>query len=233
MDGSFWERPAVIILSGGEKLGNENIERAMHIYSLLDKNYPREISFLQYNNSFELMICVILSAQTTDRQVMQVAPRLFGIYPDAGSLACADLDTIRDIIKPVGFYRVKAENIRKAAAALLDRFSGAVPDNIEDLITIPGIGRKSANVLVGALYGKPAVIVDTHFSRVVRRLGLSAEKDPGKIEAEISGIIDSSFSYRFSMTVNLHGRKICHARKPLCAECFLEKLCPGAARPDI
>jgi len=204
---------------------SESRDKADKIFHLLDENSPEEISFLQYRSSFELLISVILSAQTTDRQVMEVTPQLFRRYPDPRSLAEGSPDDIMRIIKPVGFYRVKALNIKKTAAAIIRDFNGTVPDTIEQLITLPGVGRKSANVITGAVFGKPAVIVDTHFSRVVRRLGLTDQVNPDKIEAEIAEIIDPGKQYRFSMTVNLHGRKTCHARKPLCSSCFLAPHC--------
>lgn len=198
------------------------------IIRLLDTNYPREISFLEFENSFQLLISVILSAQTTDRQVMQVVPSLFKAYPDPEAMSMAEPEKVMEIIRPVGFYRVKAHNIIKASEILLKEYRGVVPDTIEKLIRLPGVGRKSANVIIGAIFEKPAVIVDTHFGRVVRRLGLTDEKNPDKIEEKISEIVPKAVQYRFSMTVNLHGRKICHARKPECRNCFLNHLCISA-----
>ena len=205
---------------------NTSIEKfAYKVFNLLDKNYPKEISFLHFKNNFQLLISVILSAQTTDRQVMEVVPALFKKYPDPLSLSKAPLDNIMDIIKPVGFYRVKAANIKKTAEKLLKDFNGIVPDTIDELLTLPGVGRKSANVVVGSLFGKPAIIVDTHFGRVVRRIGLTQAKVPDKIEKDIALLIPEEKQYRFSMAANLHGRKICHSRKPSCSNCFLKSLC--------
>jgi len=200
-------------------------ELAQAAFKLLDKHYPKEISFLHFKNNFELLISVILSAQTTDRQVMEVVPALFKKYPDPLALSKGELDDIMDIIKSVGFYRVKAANIKKTAAKLLEDFDSTVPNTIEELIKLPGVGRKSANVVVGSLFGKPAIIVDTHFGRVVRRIGLTQTKDPDKIEKHIALLIPEKKQYRFSMTANLHGRKICHSRKPSCDICFLNPLC--------
>ena len=201
---------------------------AYKAYNLLDKNYPKEISFLQVKNNFQLLISVILSAQTTDRQVMEVVPGLFKKYPDPLSLSKAALNDIMALIKPVGFYRVKAANIKKTAAKLLEDFNSIVPDTIEELVTLPGVGRKTANVIVGSLFGKPAIIVDTHFGRVVRRIGLTQAKEPDKVEKDIALLVPEKKQYRFSMAANLHGRKICHSRKPSCISCFLKSLCKSA-----
>lgn len=198
------------------------------IFSLLDSSYPDTIEFLRYRSSFELLISVILSAQTTDRQVMEVTPALFSRYPGPEELSEARLDDIMDIIRSTGFYKVKADNIKKTAGMLVQDFNSKVPDTIEKLILLPGVGRKSANVILGAVFGKPAVIVDTHFARVVKRLGLTEQKDPDKIEYEIAQLLAGEKQYRFSMTVNLHGREVCHARKPLCGSCFLSRLCRSA-----
>ncbi len=202
---------------------------ANNIFNLLDKHYPKEISFIHFKSNFQLLISVILSAQTTDRQVMGVVPYLFEKYPDPLSLSKGNLDDIMDIIKPVGFYKVKAANIKKTAIKLLEDFNGTVPNTIEQLITLPGVGRKSANVVVGTVFGKPAIIVDTHFGRVVRRLGLTLSEDPDKVEKDIALLIPEEKQYRFSMTANLHGREICRSRKPLCKACFLKSLCKSAA----
>ena len=201
---------------------------AYKVFNLLDKNYPKEISFIQSKTNFQLLVSVILSAQTTDRQVMEVVPVLFKKYPDPLSLSKGSLDDIMDIIKTVGFYRVKAANIKKTAEKLLKDFDGIVPDTMEELLTLPGVGRKSANVLLGSLFGKPAIIVDTHFGRVVRRIGLTQAEVPDKVEKDIALLIPEKKQYRFSMTANLHGREICHSRKPSCTNCFLKSVCISA-----
>jgi len=203
---------------------------AKKVFNLLDKNYPKEISFLHFKNNFQLLISVILSAQTTDRQVMEVVPNLFKKYPDPLSLSKGNLEDIMEIIKSVGFYRIKAANIKKTAAKLIKDFNGMVPDTIEYLLTLPGVGRKSANVVVGSLFGKPAIIVDTHFGRVVRKIGLTESKDPKNVEKDIALLIPEKKQYRFSMTVNLHGRKVCNSRKPSCSICFLKSLCKSAIK---
>ncbi|MDX9799768.1 MAG: endonuclease III [Spirochaetia bacterium] len=206
----------------------ELVYLANEIFTLLDSNYPDKIEFLHYRSSFELLISVILSAQTTDRQVMEVAPVLFSKYPGPKELSEGNLDDIMEIIRSTGFYQVKAKNIKNTALMLVKDFNGEVPDTMEKLVLLPGVGRKSANVIMGGVFGKPAVIVDTHFARVVKRIGLTEQKEPEKIEKEIALIIENKKQYRFSMTVNLHGRRTCHARKPLCPSCFLSHLCKSA-----
>ncbi len=202
------------------------------VYDLLDASYHPNIEFIESKSTYEHLIAVILSAQTTDRQVNQVLPKLFAKFPEPGDLAAADRSEVERIIHSVGFYRVKAKNIIAAAQAVHERFHGQVPCDLDELLTIPGVGRKSAHVIRGAQFGLPAVIVDTHFSRVVRRLGLAESADPEKIEYAIAGQLDERRQYRFSMTVNLHGRDVCHARKPRCAACVLLGVCPRIGLPD-
>jgi len=200
-------------------------DRCAEIWRRLDSAYPKQLSFLTSRSPYELLIAVILSAQTTDRQVNSVTGTLFGTYPTPEDLAAADLEEVEQIIRTVGFSHVKAANIIAAAQTVVSSFRSAVPASMDELLTIPGIGRKSANVILGAVFGLPAVIVDTHFSRVVRRLGLTAAVHPAAVENEIARIIDPRKSYRFSMTVNYHGRTVCRARRPECAACQLNDLC--------
>lgn len=200
-------------------------KKAEQIFELLNSHYPPKIEFLKFRNNFELLISVILSAQTTDGQVMRVVPALFEKFPDPEMLAEAETEELEKIIRSVGFFRVKAKNIKAAAKTLINNYRGVVPCSIKELIKIPGVGRKTANVVVGTAFREPAVIVDTHFKRVVFRLGLTENRDPDKIEADIRKIIPENRQYRLSMTANLHGRECCHARKPDCEKCFLCKLC--------
>ncbi|MCQ2603746.1 MAG: endonuclease III [Spirochaetia bacterium] len=192
----------------------------------LDEKYPADIQFLKFRNNFELLICVILSAQTTDQQVMRVAPELFRNFPTPQLMAEADIAQLEKIIHATGFFHAKARNIKEAAKMLLEKYDGRVPDKIEELVKIPGVGRKTANVVVGTVFSQPAVIVDTHFKRVTYRLGLTDSKEPEKVEMDIRRIIPPAMQYRFSMTANLHGRECCHARNPECDRCFLSDLCP-------
>lgn len=200
-------------------------KKAALISDILSEHYPENIQFIWFKNNFELLISVILSAQTTDEQVMSVTPALFSKFPTPESLANAELEDIEEIIRPVGFFHVKAKNIKAAAKELLDKFEGVVPGTIEELITLPGVGRKTANVVVGTAFSQPAVIVDTHFKRVTGRLGLTKNTEPDKIEADIRRILKKEKQYRFSMTANLHGRKCCHARKPECDKCIVKNYC--------
>ena len=200
-------------------------EKANIVFRILDENSPKEIEFLQFSNPFELLISVVLSAQTTDNQVNKVTKELFGIYPTPSHLAQAQREDVERIIKSTGFYKMKAKHIIAAADVLVKDFSSIVPLTIEELITIPGVGRKSANVIVGRVAHKGAIIVDTHFLRVVNRLGLVETKDPYKIEMSIKKLIDEKRQYRFSMIVNLHGRRVCFARTPSCSDCLVSHVC--------
>ena len=195
------------------------------VHQILDDHYPKEIGFIHSRSPYEHLIAVILSAQTTDRQVNLVTPDLFGRYPLPADLSRADTADVERIIHSVGFYRVKAKNIIAAARAIHENFGDQVPHDMDQLLSIPGVGRKSAHVIRGGCYGYPAIIVDTHFGRVVHRLGLTSSKNPGVIEKDIASQLDESEQYRFSMTVNLHGREVCHAKKPACSACMLINIC--------
>ncbi len=198
-------------------------EYILEIYNLLDKNSKEKIVFLNNRDPFQFLISVILSAQTTDRMVNIVTKDLFKDYPNAKTLATADYERVCEIIKPTGFYKVKANNIINCAKALIDK---DVPDDINQLVKLPGVGRKTANCVIGDIYNKGAVIVDTHVKRVLNRLNVVDEKDPTKIEMKVRSLLEEKYLYRFSMTVNLHGRLYCHARKPECETCFLNNICP-------
>lgn len=199
-------------------------EFILKIYEVLDKNSPEEIVFLDKKDPFQFLISVILSAQTTDRIVNIVGIELFDKYPDALSLSKADFDDVSNIIRRTGFYKVKAKNIIGCAKALVEK---EIPSTIEELIKLPGVGRKTANCIIGEVYNRGAVIVDTHVRRVLNRLGVVDEKDPTKIEMKVKSLLEDKYLYRFSMTVNLHGREYCFARKPNCKDCFLKELCPS------
>ncbi len=200
-------------------------QRAEKVYAILDELLPPHIQFLEQRDPFRFMISVILSAQTTDRIVNIVTEPLFERFPTVEALASAPLSEVEQIIFPTGFYRMKAKNITSCAKALVGK---EIPSTMEDLIRLPGVGRKTASCVLGDIYGKPAIIVDTHFGRVVQRLGLVDTKDPEKIERQVSVLLDESKHYRFSMTANMFGRTVCHAKKPGCKECPLRFLCPSA-----
>ena len=195
------------------------------VHDILDTFYPPEISFLERRDPFQFLISVILSAQTTDERVNQVAPELFGRYPDAGALASADIEDVKRIIHPTGFFNAKAKNIIACAQAVQDRFGGIVPTGMEELLSLPGVGRKTANCLRSGVFGIPGIVVDTHFSRVVERVFALGTRDPEKVETFVCSNLDETCWNRFSMTVNLHGRQICHARGEECGVCPIRGLC--------
>jgi endonuclease-3 len=200
-------------------------QKTLAIFEILDNLYPQEIRFLNQTDPFRFMISVILSAQTTDKMVNQVVVELFETYPTVESLADASLVAVEKIIHPTGFYKMKAKNIVSCAQAMVGK---DIPSTIDELVTLPGVGRKTANCVLGEVFHKPAIIVDTHFGRVVFRLGLVSSKNPDVIEKEIVSLLEESFHYRFSMVANLFGRTTCHAKKPSCPICPLVSLCPSA-----
>ncbi|MDC7235017.1 MAG: endonuclease III [Spirochaetales bacterium] len=204
-------------------------EKARIVTRILNLEYPDRKPLLHYSNPFELLIAVILSAQTTDAGVNKVTPELFRRYPTPEVLARAEQNHVEEIIHPTGFFRMKAANIIKTAAALAERGEGTeVPGTMKELTALPGVGRKTANVILYHIFDQPAIIVDTHFKRVTKRLGFTRLTEPEKIEKQLSRAIPKEIQSDFSMTVNLHGRKYCFARKPDCAGCPLKELCPSA-----
>lgn len=200
-------------------------ERAQAVTRTLTSVYPDRRPLLTYSDPFQLTIAVILSAQTTDAQVNLVTPELFARYPRPGDLAAADVSDVEGLVHSTGFYRNKAKNIVAAAAAIERCFGGRVPSTMDELVAIPGMGRKSANVILGVVYGKPAIVVDTHLTRVTNRLGFVSGSNPAKIERELKAIVPPEIQTDFSMAVNLHGRRRCYARKPDCAGCEVFELC--------
>jgi len=189
--------------------------------------YPA-VSELVHRDAFQMLVATILSAQTTDRSVNAVTPALFAKYPDAAALAHADPLEVEAMIKPTGFFHVKAKTIIACSAALVERFHGEVPPRIEDLVTLPGVGRKTANVVLGVAFGIPGFAVDTHVTRLTRRLGLTKNTDPVKIEAEVTRMLPPEEWTAFSLRLILHGRRICVARAPRCPECVLNDFCPSS-----
>lgn len=179
-------------------------------------------------NPFELLIATILSAQTTDKSVNLITPELFRRYPTPQDLAAADPAEIQKLIKPTGFFRAKTQRIIAASRKLVELFGGTVPANLDDLVKIPGIGRKTANVILGAGFGVPGFAVDTHVIRLSNRLGLVRTRDPVKIEFQVCSMVPAEEWTALSLRLILHGRRICDARKPLCPECALNELCPSS-----
>jgi len=203
-------------------------ERFVQIVIRLESEYGDAPSLLTYRSPFELLIGVILSAQTTDDAVNATLPTLFGRFPDAAHLAAADAEEVEQIIHSLGFYRQKTRSIIGTAQALVTQHSGTVPDTMDALVKLPGVGRKSAGVVLLHIYDTPAIIVDTHFGRVVRRLGFSAEKDPVKLERDVAAVLPSEHWNDASMRLNYHGRRYCFSRKPDCPRCPVADLCPSA-----
>lgn len=200
-------------------------EKALKAVESLEKEYPEAICSLTYNDPFQLLIATRLAAQCTDARVNMVTPELFARFPDINSLADAEISDVEDIIKSCGLYKTKARDIVLCAKALRDNFKSTVPDTIEELITLPGIGRKTANLVVGDIFGKSAVVVDTHCIRITRHLGFHNEKDATKIEKILRGILPPDKSNDFCHRLVLHGRAVCNARKPLCDKCCLSTYC--------
>jgi endonuclease-3 len=189
--------------------------------------YPAA-SALTHDNAFQMLIATILSAQTTDRSVNSITPILFASFADATALAHADPSAVEAIIKPTGFFHVKAKAIIACSAALVERFGGEVPPRMEDLVTLPGVGRKTANVVLGVAFDIPGFAVDTHVTRLTRRLGLTKSTDPVKIEAEVTRMVPPEEWTGLSLRLILHGRRICVARAPRCPECVLNDFCPSS-----
>lgn len=208
--------------------------RARKINRILAETFPYAVPELDFESPFELLIATVLSAQTTDARVNSVTPTLFKTYPDASALAEASLETVEEMVRPLGFYRSKASSIVRLAQQLLIDFEGAVPDTLEELVKLPGVGRKTAFVVLGNAFGRPGLTVDTHFGRLARRLELTENDDPGKVEKDIETLLDTKDWTDFSQHLIYLGRRICHAKKPACGACPIADLCPsfGAGETD-
>ena len=200
-------------------------ERAKLLVEGLKKEYPDAICSLVASNPFELLVATRLSAQCTDARVNLVTPALFNKYGTLDDYVNADVKDIEDIIHSCGFYHGKARDIIEMARGVRDRFGGVVPDNIEDLTTLSGVGRKTANLIVGDVYGKPAVVADTHLIRLTNRMGLVNTKDPKKVEMELKKILPPEESNDFCHRAVLHGRAVCTARKAHCENCSVNDVC--------
>ncbi|MBI5577002.1 MAG: endonuclease III [Deltaproteobacteria bacterium] len=196
------------------------------VLDFLARAYPDAAIVLDFSGPFRLLVATVLAAQCTDERVNRVSPGLFRRYPDPRALAAAPQDEVEEAVRPTGFYRNKAKAIRGIAAAIVERHGGEVPGTMEALTALPGVGRKTASIILGACFGVPALPVDTHVARVSFRLGLTASKDPVKIEQDLSGKVPERNRWEFATRLGWHGRRICVARKPKCAECGLEAVCP-------
>jgi endonuclease-3 len=203
------------------------VRRARKINRLLAELYPDAHCELDFTNPLELIVAVILSAQCTDVRVNQVTPALFARYKTAEDYASAERIELEELIRPTGFYRNKATSILGLGRELCDRFGGEVPGRLEDLVTLPGVGRKTANVVLGNAFGVPGLTVDTHFGRLARRFGWTQLEDPVKVEHAIGELFPKSDWTMLSHRLIFHGRRICHARRPACGACPVAPLCPS------
>ncbi len=198
---------------------------ALMAVEALKKEYPEAVCSLTYEDPLQLLIATRLAAQCTDARVNIVTPALFERFPTVDDFANATYEEVAEYIKSCGLYKTKSRDIVEMAKALNENFGGKVPDNIDDLISLPGIGRKTANLVVGDIYGKPAVVVDTHCIRITKRLGLHTLKDQKKIEFELRKLLPPEESNDFCHRLVLHGRAVCDARKPKCEECCMKDFC--------
>lgn len=189
--------------------------------------YPDAHCELEFRSPFELLVATVLSAQTTDKRVNLVTPELFAAYPTPAALAAADREDVERIIASTGFFRAKTQALIGLSQALVERFGGEVPGRLRDLVTLPGVGRKTANVVLGNAFGVPGITVDTHFGRLARRFGWTAETDPDKVEADVAAIFPRRDWTLLSHRLIWHGRRRCHSRRPACGACPLAALCPS------
>ncbi len=209
-----------------ESLASKKV-RAKAVYRVLTKNYPNVRCELNYANPFQLLVATVLSAQCTDKRVNQTTPALFKKYNTIKKMAEANQKDIERLVKSTGFFRAKAKNIKGLSQSLMIEFDGKVPDNLDDLITLPGVGRKTANVVLGHAFDIPGITVDTHFGRLSRRFGWTKLTDPVKVEFEVANLIPEKEWTNMSQRMIWHGRQVCHSRKPACGACALAKLCPS------
>ena len=205
--------------------------RAREVAARLALEYPgseKDLCELEHDDPFQLLVATILSAQSTDQNVNRVTPELFRRWPTAEALARAEAGELEQVIHSTGFFRQKAKSLLGMAAALVERYDGQVPRSIADLVTLPGVGRKTANVIRSVSLSEPGLPVDTHVLRLSKRLGLTEESDPVKVEMELNPMVPATDRGLLSLRLILHGRRVCVARKPRCGECVLNDICPSA-----
>jgi endonuclease III len=203
------------------------VRRARQMNRILAELYPDVNTALNFANPFQLLVATVLSAQTTDVQVNLTTPALFARYPTPEDLAAANPEAVEEILKPTGFYRAKTKAVIGLSAALADRFGGEVPRRMKDLVTLPGVGRKTANVVLGHAFGVPGITVDTHVGRLSRRFGWTTATEPDKVEADVGSLFPRSEWTVLSDRLIYHGRRVCLARRPACGACALARLCPS------
>ena len=206
--------------------------RARRVAKVLAETYPAAVCALHHQSPYQLLVATILSAQCTDKRVNMVTPEFFRKYPTPARLAAADQQDVEQIIQSTGFFRSKATNLRGMAKAVTENFGGRIPDNLDDLVSLPGVGRKTANVVLGTAFGIPSgVVVDTHVRRLAYRLGLTTSRNPDVIERDLMAVLPPKEWIDFSHRLIHHGRQLCTARNPKCLECPLLKLCPRVGLP--
>jgi endonuclease III len=218
-----------------DKAGNDQRARAERIAAALAELYPDAHISLDFSDAWQCLVATILSAQCTDERVNRVTPALFEKIPDVAAMEATPVEMIEKLIASTGFFRQKTKSLKGAAHEIMRRFGGRLPSRMEDLVTLPGVGRKTANVLLGHVFGQPGLVVDTHVRRVAFRLGLTKQKDPDKIELDLQKLLPADRWTPFSMRLILHGRQVCFARAPRCESCKLLPDCPrigvkGAAK---
>lgn len=211
----------------GQETPLARTRRARKIHALLAERYPDAHCELDFRSPLELLVATVLSAQTTDKRVNLVTPVLFAKYPAAADYAAADRTELETIIQSTGFFRAKADALMKLGAALTENFGGRVPNRLDRLVTLPGVGRKTANVVLGNAFGVPGITVDTHFGRLARRFGWTVEEDPVKVEADVAALFPKRDWTMLSHRLIFHGRRTCHARRPACGACPVARLCPS------
>lgn len=209
-----------------------NKERALAAVDALKKEYPDAVCSLVYTQPLQLLIATRLAAQCTDARVNMVTPKLFDTYKTVDDFAQANVEDVQQLIKSCGLYKTKARDIVAMCTALRDRFGGNVPDTVEQLVTLPGVGRKTANLVVGDIFNKPAVVVDTHCIRITSRLGFHSIKDAAKIEKILRELLPPEESNDFCHRIVLHGRAVCTARSPKCSICCMQNICPSAFKAE-
>ena len=214
---------------------SETRKNARAVYRILSKTYPEIRCELDFKNPLELIVATVLSAQCTDKRVNTITPALFKKYKTAKAYAGADIHQLEELVFQSGFYRAKARHIKGIGIKLLEEFSGEVPSTLEELITLPGVGRKTANVVLGHAFDIPGITVDTHFGRLSRRFGWTKEMDPVKVERIVGELIPQKEWTNLSQRMIWHGRRICHSRKPACGACPVAKMCPsvGIGEMDV
>ena len=213
------------------------VRRARKVNRVLAETYPDARSELDFDNPFELLVVTVLSAQTTDQRVNKARPAIFAAYPDARAMAGADRAHLERLLGPLGFFRAKTDALLKLGGALVERYDGRVPASLDELVKLPGVGRKTANVVLGNAFGIPGITVDTHFGRLARRLGWTEETDPVKVEHAVGALFPKGDWTMLSHHLIWHGRRRCHSKAPACGACPVARLCPsygvGQTDPEL